>query len=76
MSRAKCHRESYESGGSLGVGVVVGLLEYMNLFTGFFEAINAKISEHHEANPGFNSGPQQSRQAVSTYFSGSGQYSR
>ena len=31
-----------------------------------FETINAKISEHHEANPGFNSGPQWSRQAVST----------
>ena len=28
----------------------------MNLFTVFFEAISAKISEHHEANPGFNSG--------------------
>ena len=41
-----------------------------------FEAINAKISEHHEANPGFDSGPQWSRQAVSTYLSGSGQYSR
>ena len=27
----------------------------MNLFT-VFEAISAKISEHHEANPGFNSG--------------------
>ena len=40
-----------------------------------FEAINAKISEHHEANPGFNSGPQWSRQAVSTYLSESGQYS-
>ena len=33
-----------------------------------FEAINAKISEHHEANPGFDSNPQWSRQAVSTYF--------
>ena len=27
--------------------------ECMNLFIVFFEAINAKISEHHEANPGF-----------------------
>ena len=25
----------------------------MNLFTVFLEAINAKILEHHEANPGF-----------------------
>ena len=41
-----------------------------------FETINAKISEHHEANPGFSSGPQWSRQAVSTYLSGLGQYSR
>ena len=31
--------------------------EFMNLFTVFFEAINAKISEHHEANPGFDSVP-------------------
>ena len=50
--------------------------ECMNLFTVFLKAINVKISEHHEANPGFNSGPQWSRQAISTYLSGSGQYSR
>ena len=41
-----------------------------------FEAINAKISEHHEANPGFNSGPQWSRQAVSTCLSGLRRYLR
>ena len=46
------------------------------LFTVFLEAINAKILEHHEANPGFDSDPQWSRQAVSTYLSGLGQYSR
>ena len=40
------------------------------------KAISIKISEHHKANPGFNSVPQWSRQAVSTYFSGSGQYLR
>ena len=40
--------------------------ECMNLFTIFLEAINAKISKHHEANPEFDSGPQWSRQAVST----------
>ena len=27
--------------------------EFMNLFTVFLEVISAKISEHHEANPGF-----------------------
>ena len=50
--------------------------ECMNLFTVFFlfEAISAKILEHHEANPGFNSDPQSSRQAVSTYSSGLGRY--
>ena len=31
--------------------------ECMNLFTVFLETISAKISEHHEANPGFNSDP-------------------
>ena len=41
-----------------------------DLFTVFLEAISAKISEHHEANPGFNSFSQWSRQAVSTYLSG------
>ena len=40
------------------------------------EAINAKISEHQEANPGFNSDLQWSRQAVSTYLSESGRYLR
>ena len=42
----------------------------------YFKAISIKISEHHEANPGFNSESQWSRQAVSTYLSGSGQYLR
>ena len=46
----------------------------MNLFTVFLEVISAKISEYHEANPGFNSSPQWSRQAVSMYLSGLGQY--
>ena len=35
MSRAKCHRESYESGGSLGVGVVsrfARMHEFIDLF--------------------------------------------
>ena len=30
--------------------------ECMHLFTVFLEAISAKISKHHEANPRFNSG--------------------
>ena len=50
--------------------------ECMNLFTVFLEAISAKISKHHEANPGFNSGPQWSCQTVSTYSSGSRRYLR
>ena len=40
----------------------------------YFKAISAKISEHHEANPEFNSNPQWSRQAVSTYSSRLGLY--
>ena len=47
---------------------------YMN-YLQYFKAISIEISEHHEANSGFDSGPQRSRQAVSTYLSGSGQYS-
>ena len=35
MSRAKCHRESYESGGSLGVGVGV-----INRFARMHESID------------------------------------
>ena len=52
------------------------IIKNMAFYLQCFKAISAKISEHHEANPGFNSGPQWSRQAVSTYLSGSGQYSR
>ena len=46
------------------------------IYLQYLKAISAKISEHYEANPGFNSGPQWSRQAVGTYSSGSGRYLR
>ena len=46
------------------------------IYLQYFKAISAKILEHHEANPGFIFGPQWSRQAVSTYLSGLGQYLR
>ena len=46
------------------------------IYSQYFKAISIKISEHHEANPGFNSTPQWSRQAVSTYSSESGRYLR
>ena len=42
------------------------------IYLQYFNTISIKISEHHEANPGFNSLPQQSRQVVSTYASGVG----
>ena len=50
--------------------------DVMNLFTVFLEAISAKILEHHEANPEFISVPQWSRQAISTFSSGSRRYLR
>ena len=40
------------------------------IYLQYFKAISIEISKHHETNPGFNSGPQWSRQAVSTYLSG------
>ena len=46
------------------------------IYLQYFKAISAKISEHYEANPRFNSGPQWSRQAVGTCSSGSGRYLR
>ena len=44
------------------------------IYLQYFKAISIKISEHHEANPGFNPGPQWSRQAVSMCSSGSEHY--
>ena len=55
--------------------------EYVEIFINdiciylqYFNTISAKISEHHEANPGLDFVLQWSRQAISTWWSRLGRY--